>query len=147
FEDERLLFAPDVQGPISKETLNIILESKPNLLILGGPPLYLAGFRVNEGEINTGLRNLEKIVTNLSHVILEHHILRDADWQVKAENILAIAKRMNHRISTAAEFLRLENMLLEANRKRLYEEYPPPKDFERWMRKSDREKRKTPPPV
>ncbi|MBS7660140.1 hypothetical protein KEJ28_05635 [Candidatus Bathyarchaeota archaeon] len=147
FEDERLLFAPDVQGPISKETLNIILESKPNLLILGGPPLYLAGFRVDEGEINTGLRNLEKIVTNLSHVILEHHILRDADWQVKAENILAIAKRMNHRISTAAEFLRLENMLLEANRKHLYEEYPPPKDFERWMRKSDREKRKTPPPV
>ncbi|MEM2522929.1 MAG: hypothetical protein QXW82_07260 [Candidatus Bathyarchaeia archaeon] len=147
FDGERLLFAPDVQGPISRQTLNIILEEKPRLLIIGGPPLYLTGFRIDEEQVAESFRNLGEVVAAVPYVILEHHILRDADWRTKAENVLAKAERQGHKVMTAAEFLGLENLFLEANRKRLFEEKPPSRDFEKWMRKSDGEKRRTPPPL
>ncbi|MGD0451801.1 MAG: hypothetical protein ABSA79_12200, partial [Candidatus Bathyarchaeia archaeon] len=58
-EGERFMFAPDVQGPMSKHTLELILDTEPDLIMLGGPPLYLAGSRVDINRINEGLRNLE----------------------------------------------------------------------------------------
>ena len=39
--DEKVVFAPDVQGPISDQTFRTIIDQEPDLLILGGPPSYL----------------------------------------------------------------------------------------------------------
>ena len=47
-EDEKMIFAPDVQGPMYDSTMKMIIEEHPQLLIIGGPPIYLAGFRVDE---------------------------------------------------------------------------------------------------
>jgi len=47
-EGERFMFAPDIQGPMSKHTFELILDTKPNLIMLGGPPFYLAGSRVDK---------------------------------------------------------------------------------------------------
>jgi predicted metallo-beta-lactamase superfamily hydrolase len=61
-EDERFLYAPDVQGPMSTRTLEIILKEKPQLIMIGGPPLYLTGFKVGEEQVQSSLKNLERIV-------------------------------------------------------------------------------------
>jgi predicted metallo-beta-lactamase superfamily hydrolase len=51
FADEKVVFASDVQGPIHTPTVTKILAENPQLLIIGGPPTYLAGFRVKDEQI------------------------------------------------------------------------------------------------
>jgi predicted metallo-beta-lactamase superfamily hydrolase len=145
FKDERFLFAPDVQGPISTKTLEIIVNEKPQLVMVGGPPSYLAGFRVSEEQLQLGMRNLEKIAETAPCTILEHHILRDENWREKAAKIFEKAEKVGHKVLTAAEFLDEENIFLEARRKRLFVEKPPSKEFEKWMRESLKIKKVKPP--
>jgi len=146
-EDEKFMFAPDVQGPMAKQTLKIILEEKPQLLMIGGPPLYLSGFRVGENQIQIGLTYFEEIVRTVQNIILDHHILRDRNWRQKIDGVFNIAKKIGCRILTAAEFLGKSNSFLEAERKRLFMENLPSKEFEKWMHKSDVEKKRHKPPV
>lgn len=146
FKEEKFLFAPDVQGPISTETLKTILNEKPQLVMVGGPPSYLAGFRVNEEQLQLGMRNLEKIVEAVPCTILEHHLLRDENWREKTANVFDKAEKAGHKVLTAAEFLGEQNAFLEAARKRLYAEKPPSKTFEKWMRESLNVKKRVKPP-
>jgi len=144
---EKFMHAPDIQGPMCKETLKIILEEKPQVLMMGGPPLYLAGFRVKAEEIRKAFENMKVIVSELPMVILEHHMLRDAEWREKITEVLEAADKAGHRVLTAAEFLGRKNLLLEAHRKQLYAEFPPSREFKRWMKLSDVRKRRTKPPI
>lgn len=147
FKKEKFLFAPDVQGPISAKTLKIMVNEKPQLVMVGGPPSYLAGFKVNEEELQLGMQNLEKVVEAVPCTILEHHILRDENWRVKAEKVFETAEKTGHKVLTAAEFLGEQNAFLEAARKRLFVEKPPSKMFEKWMRESMNVKKRVKPPV
>jgi len=147
YQDEKFLFAPDVQGPMCSYTLELILREKPQILMIGGPPLYLAGFRVKEGEIQKGLENLGKIVEAVPLTILEHHVLRDKDWREKTKKVFEKANKHGHKILTAAEFLGEKNVLLEAVRKRLFVEKPPSSEFQKWMRKNRTTKRHVKPPI
>lgn len=144
---EKFMFAPDVQGPISIRTLRLIIAEKPDALMLGGPPLYLVGFKVDEQQMKSALKNLEEIVTSVPLTLLEHHILRDEAWQEKTVNIFTEATRLEHVVQTAAQFLGKKSIFLEANRRRLFSEYPPSKEFEKWMALSDEMQKHTRPPV
>lgn len=146
-DGEKFMFAPDVQGPMSNQTLSIIFKEKPQLLMIGGPPLYLAGFKVKESQIETGLRNLESVIKTIPCVMLEHHILRDENWREKTGNVFEEAKKAGCKVVTAAEFLGEENAFLEAFRKKLFVENPPSKEFEKWMRINDKEKKRFKPPI
>jgi len=88
FRDEKFMFAPDVQGPMSRHTLETILKEKPDLLMIGGPPLYLVGSKVDEQQAQIALKNLAVIVGAVPQVILEHHVLRDQTWREKTKGIL-----------------------------------------------------------
>ncbi|MEM2455665.1 MAG: hypothetical protein QXN21_06975, partial [Candidatus Bathyarchaeia archaeon] len=147
YKDENILFAPDVQGPISRETLNTIIEGRPKLAIIGGPPTYLADFRMRMEDINISLENIKTIVKHVPEVILDHHILRDERWESIIEPINEYALSIGHRVSTAAEFLGRENQMLEALRKKLYSDEPPSEDFLRWSRMPSPKRMLTPPPV
>ena len=144
--DERVLFTSDVQGPMHTATLKTILNENPSVVIVGGPPAYLTGL-VDEESIQTGIQNLAKIVQNVPTTVLEHHLLRQEDWRVTAKPVFEAAISVEHSILTAAEFLGEENALLESRRKQLYETDPPSAEFEKWMRKSELERKETPPPV
>jgi predicted metallo-beta-lactamase superfamily hydrolase len=146
-ENERFLYAPDVQGPMSTHTLEMILNEKPQLIMIGGPPLYLAGFKVGEEQIQVGLKSLERIVEAVPHIILEHHILRDEHWREKITSLFCSAYKSGHTLQTAADFARAQNTFLEAGRKKLFTENPPPKDFEVWMHLSEEQKKRVKPPV
>jgi len=146
YEGEKFMFTSDVQGPMCPVTLEHILKEKPQLIVIGGPPLYLSGFRVKEEYIQKGLKNLEKIVETVPYTILEHHILRDNDWREKTGNVFEKAQKCGHKVMTAAEFLGQKNVFLEGTRKWLFAKYPPSKDFENWMRKSKVKKRCAKPP-
>lgn len=147
FRDERFLFAPDVQGPMSTRTLELIINEKPQLLMIGGPPLYLAKFRVNDLQIQLGLKNLEKIIEAVPIVIVEHHVLRDENWLEKTKTVFDKSRETGCKILTAAEYLGEENSFLESKRKRLFSEEPPSKEFMKWMNESAEAKKRVKPPI
>lgn len=146
-DDDRFLFAPDVQGPMAETTFKMIMKEDAQLVIIGGPPLYLEGTKVTADENRRALGNLSAIIKKMPHVILEHHILRDKDWQEKATGAFYAAYATGHTVQTAAEYLHKNNRFLEANRKMLYDTDPPSKDFEAWARLGEDAKRLTKPPV
>jgi predicted metallo-beta-lactamase superfamily hydrolase len=145
--DERFMFAPDVQGPMSTRTLELIKTAKPQVIMVGGPPFYLSGFKVPEAQLQLGLKNLTAIAEAVPLTILEHHALRDESWRQKTKQVYAKAAEIGHKVMTAAEFAGHENNFLESKRKRLYVENPPPKEFEKWMREGLTEKSSTKPPI
>ena len=124
-KDEKFMFAPDVQGPMSHYTTELILSQKPNMLMLGGPPLYLAGVRIDLCQLEQALNNLGRIVDNIPEVIFEHHVLREENWRLKVEKVFNQANTLGHQIITAAEYAKKENQFLEVKRRELYEKYPP----------------------
>lgn len=140
-EDEKFLFASDVQGPMNDFALKIILVEKPQLIIIGGPPIYLAGFRVKDEHIELGMKNLEILAKNIPTTILEHHILREERWREFSQPVFDAASKTGHSMVTAAEFLKNKNNLLEFRRKQLFEMEPPSSKFNEWM-KLPRPKRK-----
>jgi predicted metallo-beta-lactamase superfamily hydrolase len=142
---ERFMFAPDIQGPMSMHTLELILAAKPTVIMLGGPPLYLGGFRVENAQLEQGLRNLEQIVEEVPLVILEHHVLRDEAWRLKMEMVFQKASRSGHRIVTAAEYVGKENLFLESKRKQLYLDQPPSSEFKKWIKTLNDQKIAKPP--
>jgi len=147
FGDERFLFAPDIQGPMSTRTLKTILQEKPQLLMVGGPPLYLTSFKIGEEQAQKGLNGLTRIVEAVPHVILEHHLLRDENWREKAADVFYSAYKSGHTLQTAAEFVSAKNAFFEAARRKLFKENPPQKDFEAWMRSNEETKKHVKPPI
>jgi len=145
-DKERVLFTSDVQGPMHSAALKIILNQDPNVVIIGGPPAYLTGL-VKQESIQLGLQNLERIAQSVPLIILEHHLLRQEDWRVLAEPVFKTADETGHSVKTAAEFLKKENVLLEAQRKQLFETEPPSSEFEKWMRMPIIKRKNTPPPI
>ncbi len=145
-ETERMLFASDVQGPMHTPTMRIILKHHPDVAIIGGPPTYLAGL-VKEESIHQGMANLEKIVQKVPTTVLEHHLLREENWRTTAQAVLNAAHQAQHSVLTAADYLRQENLLLESQRKQLFEKEPPNPAFEKWMRSPLPKRKHTPPPI
>jgi len=144
-EGERFMFAPDVQGPMSVHTLELILKAKPNVIILGGPPFYLGGFRVEAAQLEQGLQNLEKIAQAVPTVIIEHHALRNDSWKQKMSEAQQQARKAGHSMVTAAEYIGDENVFLESQRKQLYRDYPPSDEFKLWMKTLGNKKIEKPP--
>jgi predicted metallo-beta-lactamase superfamily hydrolase len=109
-EDEKFLFAPDVQGPMSQRTTDIILSEQPAVAMLGGPPLYLENSKVDTVQINQSLKNMERLVAAVPLILLEHHALRDEGWKGKMGSIYQCAARSRHDIMTAAEYAGHDNI-------------------------------------
>jgi len=146
-DDERVVFAPDVQGPMYDPTLKIILAERPQLIIIGGPPTYLAEFRVEEDHVRQGVQNLENVVKNVPVTILEHHLLRDGKWRELSQPIFNAASKTGHTVLTAAEFLGKENNLLESRRKQLFEAEPPNTEFNKWVKLPHPKRKLVRPPI
>ena len=147
YGEEKVLFAPDVQGPMSNRTATLILEKKPMLAIIGGPPVYLVQYRVSPQRIEEAMLNLGTVAENVPTTILDHHILRDENWAKTAQPAVDKASSVGHRVLTAAEYAGRTNSLLEAHRKTLYETEPPSKEFKEWTKIPIQEKKITPPPI
>jgi len=147
YDGERFMFAPDVQGPMATRTLELIKAAKPHAIMIGGPPFYLSSLKVDEAQLQMGLRNLADIAANVPLTILEHHALRDEHWQQKTKQVYDTASNTGHTVMTAAEFTGQQNVFLEFKRKKLYADYPPSKEFKKWMREGSTAKSTPKPPM
>jgi hypothetical protein len=147
FDGVKFMFAPDVQGPMSKRTLELIQAAMPQVIMVGGPPFYLGSFKVSEVQLQLGLKNLVSLVVTVPVTIVEHHALRDESWLQRTQQVYEAADKAGHKVMTAAEFAGEKNVFLESRRKQLYVDEPPSKEFEHWMRLNPMEKSKQKPPL
>ncbi len=146
-QEERFLYASDVQGPMSKQTTRIILKANPDLLILGGPPTYLEGVIVDRVAIRRGMENAARIAGKVQTLLFEHHLLRDENWRDRSKVVYETGASAGNVVSTAAEYVGAPLHVLEAIRSRLYEEEPPPAEFLRWCKLKRKKQRTQLPPI
>jgi len=110
----RFIHASDVQGPVASESTDWIIEQKPDLVYMDGPPILFLGWKFSYKNLDEAKQNFKRILDETkADVILDHHLLRSLDYREKFPFF-------GERVKTAAEYLGRENIMLEAHRKELW---------------------------
>lgn len=127
--DQRFLYSSDVEGPSIPAQIDFMIESNPHIVVIDGPMTYMLGFRYSHKSLQESLNNLKKLMekTDVKNLILDHHLTRDFNWRNKVRDVIAKGEEIGIKVQSAAEFASIEENLLEARRKELYENYPPEK--------------------
>jgi predicted metallo-beta-lactamase superfamily hydrolase len=122
----KFLHTSDVEGPSLPGQTAFILEENPDVVFCDGPMTYMLGYRYSKEALRSSIDNIKEIIrkTKVKKLVLDHHFLRDLNWEEKIQAVFDTAKKCNVEILTAAEFLGIENDLLEAQRPMLYNKYP-----------------------
>lgn len=141
----RFLFAPDIQGPISKETLSYILSIEPEMAIIGGPPLYLN--HISKQEIQSALYCLSNLAVSIPTLIVDHHNMRGGNWSEWIRPVLNVCKESGNNLLSMAKLAGKEEQCLEANRTKLYQNHPPSEEFLNWTHASEEYKVQNTPPI
>ena len=116
--NKKTIHASDVQGPITKNATDFIINQEPDLLIMDGPPTIFLGWKLSLKDLENASKNIIKIIEKLDcEIILDHHILRDIKYKELFSEPYELGGK---RIKTFAEYLGKENNTLEAHRKELW---------------------------
>ncbi|MCD4717058.1 MAG: MBL fold metallo-hydrolase [Desulfobacterales bacterium] len=119
-EDEIFVHAPDIQL-LDDETVSKIISWKPDIVLAGGPPLYLS--RLSGDQIRRAWQNAERLCRAVDRVILDHHLMRSHEglkW------LKTLSSKTGKQVMCAADFMHKPRLLLEADRERLYKKMPVP---------------------
>ncbi|MEW6621513.1 MAG: hypothetical protein AB1422_19630 [bacterium] len=110
----KLVHTSDIEGGNLDCQVDFILKQNPEVVIFDGPMTF---------PFQNIIPNIIRIIkeTRIKDFIIDHHYVRKLKWRDKLKEALTIAEKLNKRIICAAEFLGLEEDLLEAKRKQLYE--------------------------
>jgi len=141
----RFLFAPDIQGPISKETFSYILTIEPELAIIGGPPLYLS--QVSTQEKQSALYCLSNLAVLIPTLVVDHHNMRGGNWSEWIKPVLNASNESGNSLLSMAELAGKEEQCFESNRKQLYLDHPPNEEFLNWVHASEEYKVQNMPPI
>jgi uncharacterized protein len=117
WKGKSMMHASDVQGPIYEGAKQVILDEKPDMLILSGPPIYLLGFALEKEDVEKARKNLIEISQEVPRLVVDHHLLRDLRY---SEFMESVKKESHNEILVASELIGKEPYLLEARRKELY---------------------------
>jgi uncharacterized protein len=112
--------ASDIQL-LDGETVDRVIDWRPELLLAAGPPLYLE--RLSDAERETAWENALRLATSIDAVILDHHLMRSEEGALWLDALSAAAGR---KVYCAADFMRRPRQLLEAHRADLYDRMPVP---------------------
>ena len=122
-EDEVFVHAPDIQL-LDDETVSKIISWKPDIVLAGGPPLYLS--RLSGDQVKRAWHNAERLCRAIDRVILDHHLMRSHEG---LEWLKTLSLETGKKIMCAADFLHKPRLLLEAGRERLYRKMPVPEGW------------------
>jgi uncharacterized protein len=114
---ERFVFASHVQGPLSAVAAAWLIQQRPTLVYLSGPPSYVER-DLPAGAVQRGVDHLRRVLDATGcRVIMDHHALRDPGFATRFEPLWSTG-----RVVTAAGHLGLEATPLEARRRALWSE-------------------------
>ncbi len=145
YDSKRVLFAPDVQGPISRLTLEYLLSFNAEVIIVGGPPIYLRQFTRSDEQ--DALHSLVELAKSTRYLVVDHHLLRAKGWDQWMAPVFSGSQSNANEVLTMAELAGRPVNALEAKRAQLYRNAPPSPDFQHWASASDYFKVNNPPPL
>jgi hypothetical protein len=121
-EGEGVVFvhASDIQL-LDEEAVSLILDWRPDIALVGGPPLYLLS--LSSEERTSAWANAKRLARPATSLILDHHLLRNEEglsW------LQRLSSETGRQVICAADFMGQPRCLLEARRLQLYEEMPVP---------------------
>ena len=122
-EDGVFVHASDIQL-LNDEAISQILSWKPDIVLAGGPPLYL--FKLSENQIRRAWHNAKLLSQKVDTLILDHHLIRShkgLKW------LKHLSSETGKRVMCGADFMKKPRMLLEAKRQRLYKDMPVPEGW------------------
>ncbi len=119
-DTKRFIFTSDVQGPLSDNAVNFIIDKAPDEIIIDGPATYLLGSHYKKNDIDLAIENLGKIISNtpVKKFVVDHHLLRDLNWENYVTGLRDIRQGVS--VCSAAGYLGKNEDILEARRKELY---------------------------
>jgi len=92
--NKRIFYTSDVMGPIIEDYAYYIADSKPDILLLDGPPTYLYPFMFNKINLNRAIENILYIIDQRPGLIIyDHHLLRDPNWKKYVEKVVEYADK------------------------------------------------------
>jgi len=110
-EPERFVFASDVQGPLSPVATAYLIQERPTLLYLSGPPSYLER-DLGAALVERGIENLLRVIDATGcRVIMDHYALRDTRFAERFARLWETGA-----VVTAAGYLGLADAPLECRR-------------------------------
>lgn len=120
--EDVLMYTSDIEGGPKEAHRELLNFCKARIAVLDGPPTYLVGYRYSIESLRSSIDFLSKLieVETIEIVIIDHHLCRDLGYVEKLGELIKKAKSMGVQIKTAAEFMGLEPLFLEAMRKELY---------------------------
>lgn len=118
-KNEKLIHSSDLNGPIIEDYAEWIIMEDPDILILDGPMTYMLGYTLNLINFKRTLNNVIKIIkeSNVKLIIYDHHLPREPKFKERTKEVWDLAKRLNKKIVTAAEFLGKEPVVLTCLKK------------------------------
>ena len=119
-DGEVFVHAPDIQL-LDDETVSDIIYWKPDIVLAGGPPIYLS--RLSEDQIKRAWHNAERLCQAIDRVILDHHLMRSHEG---IEWLKRLSSKAGKPVMCAADFMHKRRSLLEADRECLYKRMPVP---------------------
>ena len=114
------LITSDVEGPLTNQACEFIIDQQPKILYLDGLPTGKPGF--SQVRFSQGLERFKTLLDsmNLEQLLLDHHLLRDIDWETKFHAFSQLGKEKKVAVITAACLRGEENDVFEARREQLY---------------------------
>jgi predicted metallo-beta-lactamase superfamily hydrolase len=122
-EDTVFVHTSDIQL-LDAETVSLILAWRPDVVLAGGPPLYLSWLSTTQRK--RAWRNALELACGVDMLIVDHHLLRCEEglsWLAR------LSSETGHSVICAADFMERPRCLLEARRVQLYEEMPVPEGW------------------
>jgi predicted metallo-beta-lactamase superfamily hydrolase len=134
-EDTVFVHASDIQL-LDSEAVSLILAWRPDVVLAGGPPLYLSW--LSSKRRWGAWRNARQLARHVDTLILDHHLLRCEEGLSWLDRL---SSETGHRVICAADFMERPRCLLEARREQLYEEMPVPKGWHEAYARGDADTR------
>ena len=103
---EKIFFTSDIDGPCIEEYADMVVEEKPEILIIDGPATYLLGYIMSYENLKKSIKNLKKIVekTDFKTMILDHHLLRDYRYRDLLHEVYETGEKLGKNVISAAEY-------------------------------------------
>lgn len=134
--DMAFVHTSDIQL-LDDDTVDGVLKWQPNIILADGPPLYLEQLSIELR--NRAWENALRLAGAVDTLILDHHLMRSHEGLQWLDRLSA---ESGGRVICAADFMKSPRCLLEAERERLYEEFPVPpgwhRDYAEGSKKGDR---------
>ena len=102
YQGKKVLHSSDVNGPVIEDYCEMIIQEKPDILILDGPMTYLLGYLITRINLNRSIKNAKRIVENVpvELILFNHHLLREPRFR---ERTLPVWET-NKSVQTAADY-------------------------------------------